>query len=86
MHAKASDIKYNKTKCIRIWLAPIKSNPRKPLGFKWSSDIIEILRYAYGHKRIQTRDQNGEKVRKKTESIITNGDIYNYHSKERKYL
>ena len=31
---KASDIKYNKTDCMRIWLGSKKGNPRKPLAFK----------------------------------------------------
>ena len=31
---KTTDIKYNKTKCLGIWLGSNKGNPRKPLGFK----------------------------------------------------
>ena len=42
---KATDIKYNKAKCIGIWLGSNKDNPRKPLGFKWNSDKIKILGY-----------------------------------------
>ena len=47
-----------------IWLRFNKSNPRKPLGFKWNLDTIKILRYTYGNNTIQTREQNWEKVRK----------------------
>ena len=31
---KATDIKYNKRKCMGIWLGYNNGNPRKPLGFK----------------------------------------------------
>ena len=62
---KTTDIKYNKTKCLGIWLGSNKGNPRKPLGFKWNSDTIKILGYTYGHNIIQTREEIREKVRKK---------------------
>ena len=31
---RATDINFNKTKCVAIWLGSNKGNPRKPLGFK----------------------------------------------------
>ena len=62
---KTTYIKYNKTKCLGIWLGSNKGNPRKPLGFKWNSDTIKILGYTYGHNIIQTREEVREKVRKK---------------------
>ena len=31
---KVTDMKYNKTKCMGIWLGSNKGNPRKLLGFK----------------------------------------------------
>ena len=46
---KVTDIKYNKTKCMRIGLGFNKYNPRKPLGFKSNSDTIKIFGYTYGH-------------------------------------
>ena len=52
---KATDIKYNKTKFMGIWLGLNKGNPRKSLGFKWNADAIKILGYTYGHNTIQTR-------------------------------
>ena len=55
---KATDIKYNKTKCMGIWLGSNKGNPRKPLRFKWNSDTIKILGYTYGHNTIQTPEEN----------------------------
>ena len=67
---KATDIKYNKTKCMRIWLGSNKGNPRKPLGFKWNSDTIKILGYTYERNTIQTREENWEKVRKKIREDI----------------
>ena len=43
MHfGKTTDVKYNKTKCMRIWLGSNKGNPRKPLGFKWNLDATKI--------------------------------------------
>ena len=68
-----------------IWLGSNKGNPKKYLGFKWNSDTIKILGYIYGHNTIQTREENWEKVRKKSERICGSGDICNYHSYERKY-
>ena len=53
---KVTDIKYNKTKCMGIWLGSNKGNPKKPLGFKWNLDTIKILGYTYGHNTIQTRE------------------------------
>ena len=67
---KATDIKYNKTKCMGIWLGSNKGNPRKPLVFKWNSDTIKILGYIYGHNTFQTMEQNWEKVRKKIREDI----------------
>ena len=52
---KATDVKYNKTKCMGIWLGSNKGNPRKPLGFKWNSGKIKILGYTYGYNTIKTR-------------------------------
>ena len=68
-----------------IWLGSNKGNPRKRQGLKWNSDTINILSYTYGHNTIQTRQENWEKVRKKSERIYGSGDIYNYLSLERKY-
>ena len=42
---KATDIRYNKTKCMEIWQECKKGNPRNPLGFKWNSNTIKILGY-----------------------------------------
>ena len=49
---KVTDIKYNKTECMRIWLGSNKDNPRKPLGVKSNSDTIKILDYTYGYNII----------------------------------
>ena len=68
---KATDIKYNKTKCMGIWLGLNKGNPRKSLGFKWNPDTIKILGYTYGHNTIQKREENWEKVRKKNPGVYT---------------
>ena len=67
---KATDIKYNKTKCMGIWLGSNKGNPRKPLGFKWNSDTIKMSGYTYGHNTIKTQKENWEKVRKKIRENI----------------
>ena len=53
-----------------IWLGSNKSNPRKPLGFKWYSDAIKILGYTHGHNTVQTREENWEKLRKKIREDI----------------
>ena len=42
---KATDIKYNKTEYMGIWLGSNKDNPRNPLGVKSNSDTIKILDY-----------------------------------------
>ena len=52
-----------------IWLRFNKCKPKKPLGFKWDSDITKILGYTYGHNIIQTLLQNWKNVRKKSERI-----------------
>ena len=52
---KATDVKYNKIKCMGIWLGSNKGNPRKPLGFKWNSGTIKSLGYTYGCNAIKTR-------------------------------
>ena len=62
---KATGIKYNKTKCMEIWLGSNNGNPRKPPGFKWNSDTIKILGYIYWHNTIQTPEENCEKLRRK---------------------
>ena len=80
---KATGIKYNKAKCMGTWLGSNKGNPRKPLGFKWNPDTIKFLGYTYRHNTIQTREENWEKVSKKSESINRSGSIYNYHSQEK---
>ena len=49
---KTTDIKFSKTKCMRIWLGSNKRNPKKLLRFKWNSDTIKILGYTYGHNTI----------------------------------
>ena len=41
--ANATDINYNKTNCMRIWLGSKKGNSRKLLRFKWNSGIIKNL-------------------------------------------
>ena len=58
---KYTDIKYNKTKFMGIWLRSNKRNTKKLLGFKWNSDSIKMLCCTYGHNTIQTREQNLEK-------------------------
>ena len=40
---KATDKKYNKIKCMGIWLGSNRGNLRKPLGYKWNSDTLKIL-------------------------------------------
>ena len=67
---KTTDIKYNKTKFMGIWLGLNKGIPRISLGFKWNPDTINILGYTYGHNTIQTREKNWEKVRKKIREDI----------------
>ena len=62
---KPTGIKYNKTKCMGIWLGANKTNPEEPLVFKWNSDTIKNLGYNYGYNTIQTREHNWEKARKK---------------------
>ena len=49
---KATDIKYNKTERMGIWLGFNKDNPRKPLEVKSNSDTIKILDYTYGYNII----------------------------------
>ena len=34
---KATNIKYNKTKCIGMWLGSNRGNTMEPMGFKWTS-------------------------------------------------
>ena len=67
---KATEIKYNQTKCMGIWLGSNKGNTKKPLGFKWNSGTINNLGYTYGHNTTQTRKKNWEKVRKKVREDI----------------
>ena len=60
---KVTDTKYNKTKCLGIWIGSKKGDRRKPLGFKWNSVSIEILGYTYGHNT----NKYGNKTEKKQE-------------------
>ena len=73
MHSeKATDIKYNKTICMGIWLGPNKGNQRKPLGSKLNSDTIKILGHTYRHNTIRTGEENWKKICKKIREDIRN--------------
>ena len=61
---KVTDTKYNKTKCLGIWIGSKNGDRRKPLGFKWNSVSMKILGYTYGH--------NTNKYRNKTEKSKKN--------------
>ena len=69
---KATDIKYNKTICMGIWLGPNKGNQRKPLGSKLNSDTIKILGHTYRHNTIRTGEENWKKICKKIREDIRN--------------
>ena len=42
---KATNIKYNKTKCTGMWLGSNRANNTKPMGFKWTSQKTKVLGY-----------------------------------------
>ena len=52
-----------------------KGNPRKPLRFKWNSVTIKILGYTYEHSKIETREENWEKIGKISGSLYRSADI-----------
>ena len=62
---KATNIKYNKTKCIGMWLGSNRGNNTKPMGFKWTSQKIKILGYTYSPDTNVKYKENWEKVRKR---------------------
>ena len=66
---KATDIKYNKTKFIGMWLGSNRGNNTKPVGFKWTSHKIKILGYTYSPDTNVKYEENREKVRKKYRMI-----------------
>ena len=72
---KATDKKFNKTKCIGIWLGSNKSDPRKLLWIKWNSDTIKVSGYTCGHNTIQTWEQNREKVEKNPRGYTEMGTV-----------
>ena len=54
-------VKYNRDKCVGMWLGVNIDNTEKPLGFKWNSEKIKILGYVYRQTRKITRKQIGKR-------------------------
>ena len=58
-------IKYNRNKCVGMWLGVNRDNTDKPLGFKWNSEQIKILGYIYGQNPKDNQEQNWQKIKSK---------------------
>ena len=58
-------IKYNRNKCVGMWLGVNIDNADKPLGFKWNSEQIKILGYIYGQNPKDNQEQNWHKIKSK---------------------
>ena len=67
---KATDVKYNKTKCMGLWLGSNKGNTSEPMGFQWTSQKIKLLGYTYSFDPNITYEENWEKIRKKINEDI----------------
>ena len=51
-------IKYNRDKCVEMWLGVNIDNAEKPLSFKWNSEKIKILGHIYGQNLKDNQEQN----------------------------
>ena len=58
-------VKYNRKKCLGLWLSKNRYNRERPLGFNWDSYEIKILGYIY----VNT-DENWFKVKHKIQKSI----------------
>ena len=58
-------IKYNRKKCVGMWLGVNIENQEKPLHFKWNSEKIKILGYTYGQNQKDNQEVNWQKVKTK---------------------
>ena len=58
-------IKYNRKKCVGMWLGVNIDNQEKPLHFKWNSEKIKILGYTYGQNQKDNQEVNWQKVKTK---------------------
>ena len=63
-------IKYNRNKCVGMWLRVNIDNTEKPLRFKWNSEKIKILGYIYGQNPKDNQEQNWGKVITKIQKDI----------------
>ena len=63
-------IKYNRNKCVGMWLGVNIDNTEKPLRFKWNSERIKILGYIYGQNPKDNQEQNWGKVITKIQKDI----------------
>ena len=64
-------VKYNREKCVGMWLGINIDNTEKPLGFKWNSEKIRILGYIYGQNPKDNQDQNWQKIKTKIQKDIS---------------
>lgn len=64
-------IKYNRNKCVGVWLGVNIDNTEKPLRFKWNSEKIKIRDYFYGQNPKDNQEQNWEKVITKIQKDIS---------------
>ena len=72
-------IKYNRKKCVGMWLGVNIDNKEKPLQFKWNSEKIKILGYIYGQSQKDNQQENWQKVRTKIlKDIKANGTTSNF--------
>lgn len=63
-------VKYNKNKCIGLWLGENIDNTITPIGINWGSEKIRILGYTYGQNPTANQEENWGKIRDKIRKDI----------------